>query len=358
MDTRERMSHSTLRRSSLDTPPEEFARLGHRLVDQIAAYLQSLPQRPVTPGESPREVRALVGDSPLPTGGSDARHLLDETTRLLFDHSLFNGHPRFMGYITSSAAPIGAMADLLAASVNPNVGGWTLSPVATEIEMQTIRWIAELIGYTPTSGGLLVSGGNMANFTGFLAARRAKASWNVREAGLRAGSGQLVVYASVETHTWLQKAADLFGLGLEAIHWMPVDDERRMKTDMLEARIAEDRKAGLLPFLVVGAAGTVGVGATDPLRELARIAREQNLWFHVDGAYGAPAACLPEASDDLRALALADSVALDPHKLAVRPARGRMHARSRSGASHRRVQFPPRVLQLRPDRRPAGRELL
>ena len=128
-----------------------------------------------------------------------------------------------------------------------------------------------------------------------------------------------MVYASVETHTWLQKATDLFGLGLEAIRWIPVDDERRMRTDLLVARIDEDRGAGFIPFLLVGAAGTVGVGAIDPLRELARIARERDLWFHVDGAYGAPAACLPESSEDLRALSLADSVALDPHKWLYAP---------------------------------------
>ncbi len=307
------------RRSPLDMPPEEFARLGHRLVDQIAGFLETLPRRPVTPGESPRDIRGLLGESGLPASGGSAQALLDETSRLLFDHSLFNGHPRFMGYITSSATPIGALADLLAASVNPNVGAWALSPVASEIETQTVRWIAELIGYPPSCGGLLVSGGNVANFTGFLAARKARAPWNVRETGLRAGNGQLVVYASVETHTWLHKAADLFGLGLDAIRWIPVDDERRMKTDALETRIREDRNGGFIPFLVVGAAGTVGVGATDPLRELSRIAKEQNLWFHVDGAYGAPAACLPEASDDLHALALADSVALDPHKWLYAP---------------------------------------
>ena len=134
------------RRSPLDTPPEEFARLGHRLVDQIAAFLDSLPRRPVTPGESPRNVRELLENSGLPAGGASTQALLDETSRLLFDHSLFNGHPRFMGYITSSATPIGALADLLAATVNPNVGAWALSPVASEIEAQTIRWIAELIG--------------------------------------------------------------------------------------------------------------------------------------------------------------------------------------------------------------------
>jgi glutamate/tyrosine decarboxylase-like PLP-dependent enzyme len=307
------------RRSPLDASADEFSRMGHALVDQIARYLEDLPHRPVTPGEPPRKIRELLGGASLPATGTAGETLLEETGRLLFEHSLFNGHPRFMGYITSSPAPIGALGDMLAAAVNPNVGAFALSPVATEIESQTIRWIAELIGYPSSCGGLLVSGGNVANMTGFLAARKAKAPWNIREGGLRAGSGQLVAYASVETHTWLQKAADLFGLGLEAIRWVPVDENRRMKPHQLAARIREDRAAGFLPFLIVGTAGTVGVGAIDPLRELGRIAREENLWFHVDGAYGAPAACLPESSDDLRALVLADSVALDPHKWLYAP---------------------------------------
>jgi glutamate/tyrosine decarboxylase-like PLP-dependent enzyme len=319
MHTRDSGTQINARRSALDIPPEQFALLGHGLVDHISSFLESLPSRPVTPGESPRDVRTMLGESPLPKCGAPAPELLEQTAKLLFSHSLFNGHPRFMGYITSSAAPISALAELLAASVNPNVGGWALSPVASEIEVQTIRWLAELVGFPPTCGGLLVSGGNMANFTGFLAARRARAGWDVRRAGLRGGPGQLVAYASVETHTWLQKAADLFGLGLDAVRWIAVDSDRRMRIDELERRIAEDRTQGMLPFLIVGAAGTVGVGAVDPLREIARIAGASGLWFHVDGAYGAPAASLPEAPEDLKALSLADSVALDPHKWLYAP---------------------------------------
>ena len=133
-----------------------FRRLGHRLVDQIADNLEALPQRPVTRDASPSAVReALQLTGPLPETGGDPAALLDEATRLLFEHSLFNGHPRFFGYITASPAPIGMLGDFLAAAVNANVGGWTLSPAATEIEAQTVRWIAEFIGYAPDSGGLL-----------------------------------------------------------------------------------------------------------------------------------------------------------------------------------------------------------
>ncbi len=191
--------------------------------------------------------------------------------------------------------------------------------MATEIEAQAIRWIAELLGYPASCGGLFVSGGNMANFVAFLAARRAKAPWDVRALGLRGGERQLIAYASKETHTWFQKAADLFGLGLEAIRWIAVDDQQRMDVSELERQVAADRQAGTFPFLVVGTAGTVSTGAVDPLREIASVCRTHDLWFHVDGAYGAPAAALSEAPDDLKALSLADSVAVDPHKWLYAP---------------------------------------
>ncbi len=296
----------------------EFRRLGHQLVNEIAAFLDALPQRRVTPGEKPATVRAALGAGPVPEQGGDPQALLAEASNLLIEHSLFNGHPRFMGYITSSAAPLGALADLLAAAVNPNCGGWVLAPMASEIEGQTIRWIAEMIGVPAGAGGLLVSGGNMANFVGFLAGRRAKAPWPLRVEGLRE-QPQLTVYASKETHTWIHKAADLFGLGTNAIRWIAVDAQRRMKLGALEQQIVADRQAGLLPLMVIGAAGTVAVGAVDPLPQMAEICRREGLWFHVDGAYGAPAAMLPEAGADLKGLALADSIALDPHKWLYSP---------------------------------------
>src|SRR5262245_51365644 len=148
-----------------------FRALGHALVDQIAEFLETLPRGPVTHEESPSAIRdALDLNGPLPETGTDPGRLLSRTAQLLFEHSLFNGHPRFFGYITAPPAPIGILGDFLAAAVNPNVGAWTLGPAATEIEAQTIRWIATLIGYPAGCGGLLVSGGNMANLVCFLAA--------------------------------------------------------------------------------------------------------------------------------------------------------------------------------------------
>jgi aromatic-L-amino-acid decarboxylase len=318
MELREPTPHD--RRAPLDLAPEEFRRLGHGLVDQIAEFLASLPQRPVTSGSSPEDLRALLPKGGLPEHGAAPDRLLGEAAQLLFDRSLLNGHARFFGYITSSAAPIGALADLLAASVNPNVGAWALSPLATEIETQTITWIAELLGYPRSCGGLLVSGGNMANVVCLLAARKARLPWDVRSGGMLAGGGRAVrVYASTETHTWLQKATDFAGLGTDSISWIPTDGELRMDVDALRARLREDEQAGVFPLALVGTAGTVSTGAIDPLVELAALARERGMWLHVDAAYGGFAAAVPGAPADLRALSEADSVAVDPHKWLYAP---------------------------------------
>jgi len=307
------------REAPLEIHGDEFRRLGYQLVDKIAEFLDGLPQRPVTVEESPLALCKLIEPDTLPEHSSPANDLLNEAADLLFDHSLFNGHARFWGYITSSAAPIGALADLLAAAVNPNVGAAILSPIASEIEAQTIRWIADLIDYPRTCGGLLVSGGNMANFVCFLAARQSKVPWNLKDEGLSGANQRLIVYVSKETHTWIDKAAELFGLGAKSVRWIATNANQQMDIATLEAQILADRAENLLPFLVVGAAGTVSTGAVDPLPEIAAICRKYDLWFHVDGAYGAPAAALPDASLEWMGLREADSIALDPHKWLYSP---------------------------------------
>jgi aromatic-L-amino-acid decarboxylase len=306
------------RAAPLAMSSNEFRELAAQLIDRIADFLDSLPQRPVTRAESPAVVReALAAQRTLPERGADPAQLLHHTADLLFDHSLFNGHPRFWGYITSSAAPIGALGELLAAAVNPNVGAWLLSPMASEIEGQTIRWIAEMLSYPVDCGGLFVSGGNMANLVCFLAARQAKAAWDVRTKGM--DGTRMRVYCSKETHTWIQKAADIAGMGTDAIRWIPADDEMRVNLTALKEQILKDSEAGDRPALVVGNAGSVSTGAIDPLPEMAALCREFGLWFHVDGAYGGLAAVLPDAPDAFAGLREADSVAVDPHKWLYAP---------------------------------------
>ena len=308
----------TNRLAPLAMGSDEFRKTGYQLVDRIADFLDSVATRPVNPAESPVAVREALGaDRPLPQDGESAGVLLQRSADLLFRHSVFNGHPRFWGYITSSAAPIGALADMLAAAVNPNVGAWPLSPIASEIEAQTLRWIAEMLHYPIDSGGLFVSSGNMANLLCLIAARRAKVGPDVREAGL--GARPLRMYCSRETHTWIQKTADILGLGTNSIRWVATNKNLEIDTVALRRQITEDLQAGDQPFLVVGTAGTVSTGAIDPLNELAAICRDFDLWFHVDGAYGAMAALIPDAPPELHGLGEADSLAVDPHKWLYAP---------------------------------------
>jgi glutamate/tyrosine decarboxylase-like PLP-dependent enzyme len=315
------VTNDRTRHAALAMDAEAFRVLGHQLVDHVASLAASIPARPVTPNLSPSALRdAFDLDAPLPENGTDAGTLLTHTAHQLFESSLFNAHPRFFGYVTAPPSPIGILGDFLAAALNANVGSFTLGPAATEIERQTVRWIAEFIGFPTEGDGLLVSGGNAANITGFVAARAAAATWNVRAEGNNGGDGrQLVVYASRETHTWIQKAADICGLGTNSIRWIDTGADLAMKVAALQTAIAADRSAGRQPFIVVGTAGSVSTGAVDPLDDIAVVCRDHSIWFHVDGAYGGFAAALPDAPGQLRGLREADSIAVDPHKWLYAP---------------------------------------
>jgi aromatic-L-amino-acid/L-tryptophan decarboxylase len=297
---------------------DEFRALGHRLVDRIAEELDRMPERNVSGHWTPASLRSLLPDE-LPESGEPAGRLLGDAADLLFEHGTFNGHPQFYGYITGAPAPLGMLADLLAAAVNPNVGAWALSPMASEIERQAVRWTADLVGYPSSAGGIMVSGGNMANMVCFLAARSARASWDLRTGGLGgAGARAFVVYATGETHTWIQKATDLFGMGTSVVRKV-ADRGGRMDVEHLRALLKTDEQEGKLPLMVVGTAGTVSTGVVDPLVDISAACKEHGVWFHIDGAYGAPAACAHDAPADLHHLALGDSLAVDPHKWLYAP---------------------------------------
>ena len=307
------------RENAIEINKAEFRKMGYQLIDTISEFLDDISDKPVTTSKSPKELQEVLGNASLPKEGKPADQLLASASKLLFDNSLLNGHPKFFGFITSSAAPIGALADLLAASVNPNVGGQILSPIATEIEKQTIKWLAEFIGVSPNYGGVLVSGGNMANFTAFLAARTAKAPKDLKEKGLSNNSKQLISYCSKSTHAWIDKAAILFGHGSDSIRWIPTDDSNKMNTQTLEQTIKEDIAQGHQPFMVVGTAGDVSTGVVDNLEAIAAICKTNDLWFHIDGAYGIPAAVIPELKELFNGVEEADSIALDPHKWLYSP---------------------------------------
>ena len=305
------MSENT--KTAITISGDEFKTLGYRLIDQLAGFIENIDHRPVTTSLSPAQIATAIGRNPLPEIGKAPMEILQSATDILLDHSLLNGHPKFFGYITSSAAPIGALADLLAATVNPNVGAWILSPAATAIEKQVVKWLGEFLGLPSCFDGLLVSGGNMANFTAFCAAINAKLP-GIKEEGIAGAAARPLVYCSKATHTWIEKAASFSGLGAASIRWIPVDGNNKMKTTILQQTIVQDRSDHYLPIMIIGTAGDVSTGAVDDLKAIAAVCKKYDCWFHVDGAYGVPAAAIPEQHRLFEGLADADSVAVDPHK--------------------------------------------
>jgi len=262
---------------------------------------------------------ALAIDVPEDPMAEDA---LDAYLRdMVFERSMYPGHPRFMAYVSGAGTVPGAAADLLAAGINMNAGGWFLSPSASEIERHLTATFARWYGMPAEAGGILVSGGAMANFVALKVGRDRHAGWDVRREGL-AGRPQLAIYLSSETHVVSTRAADMLGLGTDAVRTIPVGEDYRVRVDLLRAAIARDREAGVRPIAVVGSAGTVATGAVDPLDELADLCAAEDLWFHVDAAYGGPAAFTDDLAPLFAGIGRANSIAFDPHKWLYTPLSG------------------------------------
>jgi aromatic-L-amino-acid decarboxylase len=295
---------------SFDLPPDEVRRLGYLAADAVAEHRAQLTGRPVFGKVG---AAASVFDEPVPEHGRPFDEVLAFAREHILPFPMGNSHPRFYGFINATADPVGITADYLAAAMNPNC--WGGDHAAIHVEHRVMRWLAELLGFPPEAEGLLVSGGSMANFTALAAARRAMTPGNVREDGL-AGPGRplLTVYASDQVHSCVDKAVDLLGIGTNRLRKIPSDGEFRLPMDALAGAVAEDRRAGLTPAIVVGSAGTVNTGAIDPLGEIADFCRREGLWFHADGAYGAMARISPALAPLLSGLERADSIAADPHK--------------------------------------------
>ena len=294
---------------------ESFRHLGHLAIDLAADHLEGVRGRPVYQ-PMPAEARAGLLTQPLPDQGRAPADLLTVVRDEVFAHPMGNGHPRFFGWVNSPPFPIGVLAELLAAALDPSCAGG--DHAATYLERCAVRWLMELVGF-PAEGstGLLVSGGSMASLTALAAARHrtvAVDGGDVREDGLQDRSAPLVLYMSEEGHSCIRKAAELLGLGRTNIRTIPVGADHRMDVSALRSAISSDRNAGRRPFCVVASAGTVSTGAVDPLDPLADLCVAEGLWLHVDGAYGAMGVLDPTAAAQLAGLDRADSLALDPHK--------------------------------------------
>jgi aromatic-L-amino-acid/L-tryptophan decarboxylase len=298
--------------TDLDWTAQEAASLGHRAVDVWEEFLKRLPDLAVHRGFSASEVAAGVAWD-VPDAPGDVERLLADTQSLMLDWSMYPGHGGFLGYVSGAGTIPGAVADLLAAGVNNNAGGWRLSPGLTELEQRLLRWFAARLGLPGTAGGYLTSGGSAANHDALVVARDRKAGWDVRRHGMTAGP-LLTVYAPETVHDTVQRGADMVGLGYEAVRTIPVDRRDRVEISAMRAAIDVDIAAGHRPICVVGTAGTVGTGAVDDLTAIADLADEFDVWFHVDGAVGAVGAMVDALRDRFDGIARADSIGLDPHK--------------------------------------------
>lgn len=309
--------HSLPRQSSLDISPEELRELSSRVNELVLQYFSEVSDLPVFPETFAGDTREQVGAT-LPAAGEPLERLINDCHTIL-KNSRHNGHPRFFGYVASPATPVGAFADLIASALNSNVTSWRSGPAATEIERTVVRWLGALIGYDEDTRGLLTSGGSMANMTALLIAQRAKTGREAGRKGLWQRAAPMTIYASEQVHMSIPKAADILGFGRDQVRLISCDDQFRMNVKLLRERINADIQAGAKPFCIVASAGTTNTGAVDPFSEIADVAQEFGLWFHVDGAYGAPAALDETKRPLFVGLERADSVSLDPHKWLYAP---------------------------------------
>jgi aromatic-L-amino-acid/L-tryptophan decarboxylase len=284
--------------------------LGHQMVDDMMEYLKSIRDRPLWQ-PLPEDVKDQF-KQPLPIDPQGYESTYQDFLRYVQPYLKGNTHPRFWGWVEGTGTPFGMLAELLAAGLNPNVNFGEQSPVY--VELQVLDWFKEMFGYPAEAGGLLVSGGSVANLIGLAVARNTKASFNVALEGLHAAQRRLVLYGSDEMHNSLQKAVELLGLGRSSLRRIPVNAGFQIDVELLKAAIAEDRARGDQPFCVIGNAGTVNSGAIDALEQLADICQKEGLWLHVDGAFGALAALAPKLRPLLRGIERADSLAFDLHK--------------------------------------------
>ncbi len=303
---------SNSRWSDLGLSKAEIDSLSSQVTGLVAEYFGQVSELPVFPHTSGGPTIAHL-ESRLPQVGEPLEKLLADC-REIIKGIRHNGHPRQFGYVASPATPPGAFADLIASALNVNVTAWRSAPAATELERTVVRWLGSMIGYSDDAHGLLTSGGSMANLIALLIAHRAKAKDDIARKGLWSCDSPMTIYASNQVHMSIEKAAAILGIGRDQVRTIDSDDSFHLNVRALREQVQEDLRNGLKPFCVVASAGTVNTGAVDPLNEISDLAKEFDLWLHVDGAYGAPATLDERKRSLFAGLDRADSVSLDAHK--------------------------------------------
>ena len=304
---------------SLDVDPKRVRDLIGGAGDLVGEFLERLPTLPVDRPRTIDEVRGVVA-RPIPDEGLDDDELLAYLRDVVFETSMYPGHPGFLAYVVGAGTAHGAVADLVAAAINQNVGGWRLGPGATEMELHLTTWFARAFGMPEGAGGLVTSGGSMANFVALKVARDRALGLESRESGV--AGARLTSYTSGEVHFATTRAADMLGLGSASVRQIAFDDRYKIDVAALKEAIHRDREDGLTPFAVIATAGTVGTGAVDPMDEIAEVCGTEGLWMHVDAAYGGPAVFADELKPLFAGIERADSIAFDPHKWLYTPQSG------------------------------------
>jgi len=288
----------------------EFRSVGHKVVDRLADYFDTIESKAVFPDADPRMIVRLF-DEPLPDRPETLENVLAELEEKLLPYCTHVGHPGYMGLITPSPSPVGVIGDFICSALNQNLGVYSIGPSAVAMERRVVRWLTDLLGYGPQAGGNLTSGGMMANLIGLKLARDWASKDRAQQDGLRE---RWAVYVSDQRHVSVDKAVDAVGLGREALRALPADAEFRLRIDALEEAIAKDKRDGVRPMCVVGIFGTTNTGAIDDLRALRKIADREGMWLHADAAYGGGMLLAREFRLGDTGLEMADSVTIDPHK--------------------------------------------
>jgi aromatic-L-amino-acid/L-tryptophan decarboxylase len=307
------MSTEPFARAGNSLDPADWASFraqGHRMLDDILDYVEGIRERPVWQ-PIPETARQAFRE-PLPRGPASLEAAHENFMTNVLPYATGNVHPGFMGWVHGAGTPVGLLAEMLAAGLNANLGGRDHMPI--EVERQILAWMRELFGFPASASGLFVTGTSMGNLMAVMIARTQALGFEVRRQGLAAADRRLTAYGSLAAHGCVAQAMDLSGLGSDALRRIAIDRRQRIDLDALAAAIADDRRRGLTPFLLVGTAGTVDTGAIDDLAALADLADREGLWFHVDAAYGALAMMAPELAPRLRGIERASSIAFDFHK--------------------------------------------